>query len=49
MAELRRFEKETDRKIDALVDAQQRTEASLKALLDSLRKGGNGHQRGQSR
>jgi hypothetical protein len=49
MAELRRFEKETDRKIDALVDAQQRTEASLKALLDSLRKGGNGHHRGQSR
>ncbi len=43
MAELRRFEKETDRKIDALVDAQQRTEASLKAFLDSLRKGGNGH------
>src|ERR1700719_1340764 len=42
MAELRRFEKETDRKIDALVDAQQRTEASLKAFLDSLRKGGNG-------
>jgi hypothetical protein len=49
MAELRRFEKETDRKIDALADAQQRTEASLKAFLDSLRKGGNGHQRGQSR
>jgi len=49
MAELRRFEKETDRKIDALVNAQQRTEASLKAFLDSLRKGGNGHQRGQSR
>jgi len=49
VAELRRFEKETDRKIDALVDAQQRTEASLKAFLDSLRKGGNGHQRGQSR
>jgi len=49
MAELRRFEKETDRKIDALVDAQQRTEASLKALLDSLRKGGNGHHRGPSR
>lgn len=46
MAELQRFEKETDRKIDALVDAQQRTEASLKALLDSLRKSGNGHQRG---
>jgi hypothetical protein len=49
VAELRRFEKETDRKIDALVDAQQRTETSLKTLLDSLRKGGNGHQRGQSR
>jgi len=32
MAELARLEK-----------AQQRTEASLKALLDSLRKSGNGH------
>jgi hypothetical protein len=49
VAEIRRFEKETDRKIDALVDAQQRTETSLKTLLDSLRKGGTGHQRGQSR
>jgi hypothetical protein len=49
MAELQRFEKETDRRIDALVDAQQRTDASLKALLDSLRKSGNGHHRGPSR
>ncbi|HVP45487.1 MAG TPA: hypothetical protein VMT32_02850 [Bryobacteraceae bacterium] len=49
VAELQRFEKETDRKINALADAQQRTEVSLKALLDSLRKGGNGHHRGSSR
>ena len=26
--------------------AQQRTEASLRAFLDSMRKGGNGHSRG---
>ncbi len=53
-AELRRVEKVQqqkwagiDQKIDALVDAQLRTEASLKTLLDSLRKGGNGHQGGR--
>ena len=32
MTELRRFEKETDRKIDALVDAQQRTGSQSQSL-----------------
>jgi hypothetical protein len=31
--------------LSRLAKAQQRTEANLKALLDSLRKGGNGHHR----
>lgn len=38
---LEQFAKETDHKINALVDSQQRTEASLRAFLDS-RKGRNG-------
>jgi hypothetical protein len=42
---LRRLNKEGDQKLNALIDAQQRTEASLRAFLDSLRKGGNGHSR----
>jgi len=33
--------KETDHKINALIDSQQRTEASLRAFLDS-RRGRNG-------
>ena len=37
----RQFAKETDHKINALIDSQQRTEASLRAFLDS-RKGRNG-------
>jgi hypothetical protein len=45
LAELRRFNrqfsKETDHKINALIDSQQRTEASLRAFLDS-RRGRNG-------
>jgi secreted Zn-dependent insulinase-like peptidase len=45
LAELRRFNrqfsKETDHKINALIDSQQRTEASLRAFLDSS-KGRNG-------
>jgi secreted Zn-dependent insulinase-like peptidase len=41
LADLRRFSKETDHKINALIDSQQRTEASLRAFLDS-RKGRNG-------
>jgi secreted Zn-dependent insulinase-like peptidase len=35
------FSKETDHKINALIDSQQRTEASLRAFLDS-RRGRNG-------
>ena len=35
--------------LSRLAKAQQRTEANLKTLLDSLRKGGNGHHRGSSR
>jgi division protein CdvB (Snf7/Vps24/ESCRT-III family) len=38
---LDRYAKNTDHKINALVDSQQRTEASLRAFLDS-RKGRNG-------
>ena len=52
LADLRRFSrqlgenldqlaKETDHKINALIDSQQRTEASLRAFLDS-RRGRNG-------
>ena len=45
LADLRRLNrqlsKDTDQKIDALIDAQQRTEASLRAYLDS-RRGRNG-------
>jgi secreted Zn-dependent insulinase-like peptidase len=45
LSDLRRFNlqlaKETDHKINALIDSQQRTEASLRAFLDS-RKGRNG-------
>lgn len=39
---LRRIQKESDEKLNALIDAQQRTDASLRAFLDSMRKGGNG-------
>ena len=41
-ARLERYAKDTDQKIDALIDAQQRTETSLRAFLDS-RRGRNGH------
>jgi len=41
LADLRRFARQlderTDHKINALIDAQQRTEASLRAFLDSRR------------
>jgi hypothetical protein len=43
----RRF-KETDHKINALIDAQQRTEASLRAFLDS-RRSRNGHNGGRGK
>jgi hypothetical protein len=34
------------KELSDLKRAQQRTEASLRAFLDSMRKGGNGHSRG---
>ena len=45
-ADSKRLQKEGDEKLNALIDAQQHTEASLRAFVDSLRKGGNGHSRG---
>ena len=48
IAKLRRLHQEGDQKLNALIDAQQRTEASLRAFLDSMRKGGNGHSAGRS-
>ena len=48
-----RFERagtrETDERINALIDSQQRTEESLQAFLDSLRRDGNGHRGGRAR
>ena len=40
---LRRLHRETDVKLNALIDAQQRTEVSLRNFPNSLRRGGNGH------
>jgi hypothetical protein len=59
MADLRKFarqsdermeqrSKEIDHKINALIDAQQRTEASLRAFLDS-RRTRNGHNGGRGK
>jgi hypothetical protein len=45
-ADSKRLQKEGDEKLNALIDAQQRTDASLRLFLDSMRKGGNGHSRG---
>ena len=47
--ELRRQQRETDHKLNALIDSQQRTEATLRALMDGLRRGGNGHNGGRTR
>src|ERR1700730_6399682 len=41
--ELRRLHRESEHKLNALIDSQQRTEATLRAFMDSLRRGGNGH------
>lgn len=49
IVELRRLQRETDRKLNALIDSQQRTEATLRAFMDSLRRGGNGHNGGRTR
>jgi hypothetical protein len=45
---MERRAKETDHKINALIDAQQRTEASLRAFLDS-RRSRNGHNGGRGK
>src|SRR5438874_598842 len=43
LAQMRRAQRETEVKLNALIEAQQRTEASLKRFIDSLVKGTNGH------
>src|SRR5882724_4137831 len=52
LADLRKFSRQlderTDHKINALIDAQQRTEASLRAFLDS-RRSRNGHNGGRGK
>jgi hypothetical protein len=52
LADLRKFSRQlderTDHKINALIDAQQRTEASLRAFLDS-RRTRNGHNGGRGK
>src|ERR1700719_4717974 len=40
IVELRRLHRENEHKINALIDSQQRTEAALRAFMDSLRRGG---------
>jgi hypothetical protein len=45
---LDRFVEETGQNINALIDSQQRTDASLRAFLDS-RKGRNGHNGGRAK
>ena len=49
IVELRRLQRETDHKLNALIDSQQRTEATLRALMEGLRRGGNGHNGGRTR
>ncbi|PYT32980.1 MAG: hypothetical protein DMG58_09035 [Acidobacteria bacterium] len=49
IVELRRQQRETDHKLNALIDSQQRTEATLRALMEGLRRGGNGHNGGRTR
>jgi len=49
IVELRRQQRETGHKLNALIDSQQRTEATLRAFMESLRRGGNGHNGGRTR
>jgi hypothetical protein len=49
IVELRRQQRATDHKLNALIDSQQRTEATLRALMEGLRRGGNGHNGGRTR
>jgi hypothetical protein len=46
IVELGRLQRESDEKLNALIDSQLRTEATLRTFMDTLRKGGNGHRRG---
>jgi len=43
VVEIRRLTLETRRDLRALAASQKRTDASLQALITSLRAGGNGH------
>jgi len=47
--ELGRQQRETEHKLNALIDSQQRTEATFRALMETLRRGGNGHNGGRTR
>jgi len=49
IVELRRLQRETDHKLNALIDSQERTEATLRAFMEGLRRGGNGHNGGRTR
>ena len=49
IVELGRQQRETDHKLNALIDSQERTEATLRALMEGLRRGGNGHNGGRTR
>ena len=49
IVKLGRQQRETDHKLNALIDSQQRTEATLRALMEGLRRGGNGHNGGRTR
>ena len=49
IVELGRQQRATDHKLNALIDSQQRTEATLRALMEGLRRGGNGHNGGRTR
>ncbi len=48
MKELVRLRKDTDDRINALIDAQQRTDTVLRRFMSSFPKGGNGHSRNQN-
>jgi hypothetical protein len=48
IVELGRQQRETDHKLNALIDSQQRTEATLRAFMEGLRRG-NGHNGGRTR
>jgi hypothetical protein len=45
IAQMRRAQRQTDDRINALIESQQRTETSLQRLIDSLGKSPNGGRR----